>query len=85
MLRKDGYHVYDEIPKGFIGNVKNKIKLSGVNYGLIEDNQKHLAMVSITSKEFLKLQDKKVSISYRIMDNGVPKISIKPIGKDLQI
>jgi len=85
MLRKDGYNVYDEIPRGFIGNVKSKVKLSGVNYGIIEGKGQSVVIVPINNREFLKLQGKNVSLNYRVMDNGIPKIIIKPIGKELQI
>jgi len=85
MLRKEGYNVHDEIPKGFTGNVKNKVNLSGINYVVIEGKGQSLAIVPITNKEFLKLQGKNVLLSYRIMDNGIHKIIMKPIDKRLMI
>ena len=85
MLRKDGYNVYDEVPRGFTGNIKSQVKLSGMNYGLIEGKGQSLVIVPITNKEFLKLQGKNVSLSYKVMDNGMSKIIIKPIGKKLMI
>jgi hypothetical protein len=85
MLRKDGYNVDDEIPKGFTGNVKSKVTLSGINYGLVEGKGQNLAIVPITNKEFLKLQGKDVSLSYKIADNGTSKIIMREKGKELMI
>lgn len=84
-LRKDGFYVYDEVPRGFIGNIKKTVKLSGINYGLIEGKEQGLVIAPIANKEFLKLQNKNVAISYRIMDNGISKIVIKEKSKELQI
>lgn len=36
ILRRNGYNVYYDVPRGFVGNVKEMIKLFGVNYGLME-------------------------------------------------
>ncbi len=83
MLRKNGYNVYDEVPRGFIGTVKDKVTLSGINYGLIEGRCQNLVVVPISNKEFLKLHGKNVSLSYGVIDNGAPKIIIKPVGKEL--
>ena len=84
-LRKDGFYVYDELPKGFIGNLKGRVKLSGIDYGLIEGKQKSLAIVRINNKEFMQLQGKDVSVGYKVTDRGLPKFIIKPIGKELTI
>ncbi len=84
-LRKDGFYVYDELPKNFIGNFKQTVKLSGIDYGLIEGKQKSLAIVPINNKEFMPLQVKDVSVGYKVMDRGLPKFIIKPIGKELTI
>ena len=52
---------------------------------VIEGKGQSLAIVPITNKEFLKLQGKNVLLSYRIMDNGIHKIIMKPIDKRLMI
>ena len=85
ILRKDGYYVYDDPPRGFVGKVKSEIKLSGVNYGVITDQQKRLVVVPVTSKNLSQLQGKNVTISYKVMDQGLSKVIIKPAGKELAI
>jgi|GEM_PF-1394453 len=85
ILRKDGYYVYDDPPRSFVGRVKSEIKLSGVNYGVITDQQKRLVVVPVTSKNLSQLQGKNVTINYKVMDQGLSKIIIKPAGKELTI
>ena len=85
MLRKKGYNVYDEIPRGFVGDLKKAVRLSGINYGLIEGKEQSLVIAPITNKEFLKLHNKHVAVGYRITDNGISKIIIKPRDKGLAV
>lgn len=85
ILRKDGYHVHEEIPRGFVGKVKVKVTLSGVNYGLIASKEHNVVIVPITHKEVVRLHNKNVAVSYSITNNQIPLITIKPIGKELSL
>ena len=84
-LRKQGYYVYNDLPRNFVGQLKTMIKLSGIDYALVEGNQKNLAIVVMSNKEFTQLQGNKVSISYREFSNRLIKFIIKPINKELSI
>ena len=84
-LRNQGYYVHNDVPKNFVGQLKTMVKLSGIDYALVEGIQKNLAIVAISNKEFMQLQGKKVSINYREFSNGLAKFIIKPVGQGLSI
>ena len=84
-LRNQGYYVHNDVPKNFVGQLNAMVKLSGIDYALVEGIQKNLAIVVISNKEFMQLQGKKVSINYREFSNGLAKFIIKPVGQGLSI